>query len=143
MTSSKRTAGAYEAQENILHLWFPSRVDLIDEETVRAFFDEVIADWIYPCPKQPYLLVNFDNLHIRPNLAGAYAENIKRFQPMLLGTYRYNVPASFTGVAVALGNLQLAAPANIFPEERSAREAIRLARERAAAPARGRRLRAT
>jgi hypothetical protein len=49
---------------------------------------------------------------------------------MLRGTYRYGLPPTFTGVAVALGNLQLAAPANIFPDERSAREAIRLAKER-------------
>ena len=48
-----------------------------------------------------------------------------------LGTFRYDVPASFTGVTVALGNLRLATPANIFPDERSAREAIRLAKEHA------------
>ncbi len=129
MTNSKCTAGAYEADENILHLWFPQRVELHDEEKVRQFFDEVIDDWIKPCPKTPYLLVNFGNLHIRPNMAEAYSKNIARFQPMLLGTFRYNVPASFTGVAVALGNLKLATPANIYPDERAARDAIRAAKE--------------
>lgn len=143
MAILKFTAGKYEVNENILHLWFPRRVDLIDEKTVRVFFDEVIADWIGRCPTQPHLLVNFDNLHIRPNMAASYAENLKRFQPMLLGTYRYNVPASFTGVTVALGNLKLAAPANIFPDEHTAREAIRLAREGAAAPSRRRSSRAS
>lgn len=132
MTSTKVTAGMYEATENILHLWFPQRLELVDEDGVRAFFDEVIADWIEPCPRQPYLLVNFGHLHIRPQMAQAYARNIGRFQPMLLGTYRYGVPASFTGVAIALGNLQLSAPAHIFADERSAREAIRLEKERAA-----------
>ncbi|HXX68842.1 MAG TPA: hypothetical protein VEK07_16770 [Polyangiaceae bacterium] len=138
MTKIKTTAGAYEASENILHLWFPQRVELLDEEAVRLFFDEVIADWIAPCPPRPYLLVDFANLHIRPNMAEAYAKNIARFQPMLLGTYRYGVPASFTGVAIALGNLRLAARANIFPDERSARDAIRLAKERAAGAGDGR-----
>jgi hypothetical protein len=128
----KCTAGAYEPSENILHLWFPRRIELVDEEATRVFFDEVITDWIAPCPTRPYLLVNFENLHIRPNMAAAYAKNIFRFQSMLLGTYRYGVPASFTGVAVALGNLQLAAPAHIFPDERSAREAIRLVRAQSA-----------
>jgi hypothetical protein len=130
MTTVKLAAGEYESAENILHLWFPRRVELADEVAVRAFFDEVMADWIQPHPSKPYLLVNFSNLHLRANMAPAYAKNIARFQPMLRGTYRYGLPPTFTGVAVALGNLQLAAPANIFPDERSAREAIRVAKER-------------
>lgn len=130
MGNTKLTAGQYEAAENILHLWFPRRVELTTDEEVRGFFDEVIHDWVKPCPRRPYLLVNFGNLHIRPHLAEAYATNIGRFQGMLLGTYRYGVPASFTGVAVALGNLKLAAPANMFDDERSAREAIRVAKDR-------------
>jgi hypothetical protein len=128
MGTTKLTAGKYESAENILHLWFPLRVELADEEAIRAFFDEVVVDWIQPCPSRPYLLVNFGNLHIRANMADIYAKNIARFQSMLLGTYRYGMPPSFTGVAVALGNLQLAAPANIFPDEGSAREAIRAAK---------------
>jgi hypothetical protein len=130
MTTDKLMAGAYESAENILHLWFTRRIELVDEEAVRAFFDEVMVDWIQPCPTKPYLLVNFGNLHLRANMAKAYAKNIARFQPMVRGTYRYGLPPTFTGVAVALGNLQLAAPANIFPDERSAREAIRVAKER-------------
>ncbi len=130
MTPVKLTAGEYESAENILHLWFPSRIELAGEEAIRAFFDEVVADWIQPCPRKPYLLVNFSNLHIRANMAGVYAKNIARFQSMLLGTYRYGMPPSFTGVTVALGNLKLSAPANIFPDERSAREAIRQEKEK-------------
>jgi hypothetical protein len=131
MANKKHTAGEYEAGENILHLWYPHRTELATEADVQDFFDEVIEDWIKPCPKRPYALVNYANCHIRPNLAEAYSKNIRRFQTMLLGTYRYGVPASFTGVAVALGNLKLASPANIFADERTAREAIRLAKERA------------
>jgi hypothetical protein len=136
MTTVKLAAGEYESAENILHLWFPRRIELADEDVIRAFFEEVMADWIQPCPSKPYLLVNFGNLHIRANLAQVYAKNIARFQSMLLGTYRYGVPPSFTGVAVALGNLQLAAPANIFPDERGARKAIRVAKEKQSALAR-------
>jgi hypothetical protein len=62
-------------------------------------------------------------------MAAAYANNIRRFRTMILGTYRYNVPPDFTGVAVALGNMELAARANIFPDEASARDAIRRAKE--------------
>jgi hypothetical protein len=129
MTTDKLMAGEYESAENILHLWFTRRIELVDEEEVRAFFNEVMVDWIQPCASKPYLLVNFGNLHMRANMAEVYATSIAQFQSMLLGTYRYGVPPSFTGVAVALGNLQLAAPANIFPDERSAREAIRAAKE--------------
>jgi hypothetical protein len=130
MTTDKVAAGAYDSAENILHLWFPRRVELADEEAIRAFFDEVMTEWIQPRSIKPYLLVNFSNLHIRANMASVYATSIARFQAMLLGTYRYGVPPTFTGVAVVLGNLQLAAPANIFQDERSAREAIRAAKEK-------------
>jgi hypothetical protein len=138
MTTAKRMAGEYDPAENILHLWFPQRVDLADEVAIRAFFDEATADWIQPRKSKPYLLVNFGNLHIRANMADAYAKSIERFQSMLLGTYRYGMPPSFTGVAVALGNLQLAAPANIFADDRSAREAIRIAKQSALVHARDR-----
>jgi hypothetical protein len=132
MESVKLTAGEYETAENILHLWFPRRIELVDEQGIRAFFEHVTVEWIEPCPSKPYLLVNFSNLHIRPDKAEVYAKNIARFQSILLGTYRYGVPPSFTGVTVALGNLKLAAPANIFPDQRSARDAIRTAKEHAA-----------
>ena len=130
MTPVKITAGKYEAAENILHLWFPRHVELADEEAIRAFSDEVLVDWIQPCPTMPYLLVDFGNLEIGPNLAEVYAKNIGRFESMLLGTYRYGVHPSETGVVVALST-ERGARANIFPDERSAREAIWLAKEEA------------
>jgi hypothetical protein len=137
MTTVKLTAGEYESAENILHLWFPRRVELANEEAIAAFFDEVVVDWIQQCPSRPYLLVNFSNLHIRANMAKVYAKNIARFQSMLLGTYRYGVPPTFTGVTVALGNLQLGTPANIFDDERSARDAIRREKEKHGAAVHG------
>jgi hypothetical protein len=130
MTTVKLAAGEYDSAENILHLWFPHRVELADDEKICAFFDEVTADWIRPCPRPPYLLVDFTNLHIRANMAEAYAKRIARFQSLLLGTYRYGLPPTFTGVAVALGNLRLGVPANIFTDQRGAREAIRAAKEK-------------
>jgi hypothetical protein len=130
MTPVKITAGNYEAAENILHLWFPRHVELADEESSRAFADEVLSDWIRPCPTMPYLLVNFSNLEIRPNIAEVYAKNVGRFESMLLGTYRYGVHPSETGVLVALST-ERGARANIFPDERSAREAICVAKEEA------------
>ena len=128
----KLTAGEYEADENILHLWHPRGVELATEMAVDQFFDEVMEDRIRLSPKQPYLLVNYAKVHIRATMAEAYARNISRFQNLLLGSYRYAVPASFTGVAVAIGNLKLATPANIFDDERSARAAIRAAKQMSA-----------
>jgi hypothetical protein len=118
------TDGAYEPRENILHLWYPRRVELTDEAAIQAFFDEVLTHWIRPCPQKPYLLVNYANVTIATNMADAYAKSIQLMKPLVLGTFRYGVPPDFTGVAVALGNLRLSAPANIFPDESSAREAI-------------------
>jgi hypothetical protein len=132
---TKRIAGAYDPLQNILHLWFPRAVRLLDGESVSVFFDEVVRDWIALCPTKPYLLVNYANLHIAANLADEYARSIAGFQAMLLGTFRYDVAPNFTGVTVALGNLKLAAGANMFSDEAGAREAIRL---KAARLARGR-----
>jgi hypothetical protein len=126
--ATRQTDGLYESAENILHLWFPRHVALTDEQKVREFFDEVLVEWIERCPTRPYLLVNFSNLSIPSNMASAYAKSIVRFQPLVLGTFRYGVPPDFTGVAVAIGNMQLSTPANMFPDEASAREAIRRAR---------------
>jgi hypothetical protein len=55
MTTAKLAAGEYESAENILHLWFPRRIELADGQATRAFFEEVTVDWIQPCPSKPYL----------------------------------------------------------------------------------------
>jgi hypothetical protein len=130
--NSKRIAGRFESNQSILHLWFPAPIILRDVDTVTSFFDEVVSDWIDPTPGRFYLLVNYENLHIAGRVADCYAANIKRFQSKLLGTFRYGIPADFTGVAVSLGNLQLQAPANLFESEAAARAAIDAARPQSA-----------
>jgi hypothetical protein len=121
----KHTSGLYEPADNILHLWFTRRVELVEEPTVDAFFDEVYGDWIAPCPTKPYLLVNYANVFLHPKMTAAYVRNIGRFRASTKETFRYNVSPDFTGVTVALGNMELATRANIFPNEASARDAIR------------------
>ena len=123
-TTVKQVEGRFEATENVLHLWFPRVVRLTDAESVKAFFDEVVTDWIDPTPGRFYLLVNYQNLHIAAQAADDYAQSIRRFQHRLLGTFRYGVPADFTGVAVSLGNMRLKARANLFDDEAAARAAI-------------------
>jgi hypothetical protein len=81
-----------------------------------------------PCPTKPYLLIDYTNLYIAPNMADAYAKALASFQAMILGTFRFNVAADFTGVAVALGNLKLSSSPNIFSDEAAARQAIERAR---------------
>jgi len=123
----KQVAGQFDKEENILHLWFPAPVNLVDMASVTTFFDEVVSDWIDVTPGQFYLLVNYANLHIAAAVSSAYGESIKRFHDRLLGTFRYAVSQDFTGVAVSLGNMQLQAPANMFSSESVARAAIRQA----------------
>jgi hypothetical protein len=122
--NAKQIAGRFDPDRETLHLWFPAPVVLRDVESVTAFFDEVVADWIEPARGPFYLLVNYENLHIATHMADCYAANIERFQARLLGTFRYGMPADFTGVAVSLGHLKLEAPANLFADEASARAAI-------------------
>lgn len=128
----KLVAGQYEADGNVLHLWFPRPVHLQDPEGITAFFTEVVDDWIAGCPTKPFLLVNYANLHIRPDMSSAYADSVQAFAPMLRAIFRYGMTSDatghFTGVAVTLGNLRMKAPANIYRTEAAAREAIRKAR---------------
>lgn len=126
----KQVSGRFEDINNILHLWFPSPVLLRDPQSVTAFFDEVIEDWVATAPGCFYLLVDYKNLHIAAQVADSYAANIKRFQHRLLGTFRFGIPGDFTGVAVSLGNMKLQAPANLFSDEASARAAIEQIRAR-------------
>ena len=130
-SAPKQVDGRLEEANGILHLWFPSPVLLRDSQSVAAFFDEVIEDWIDKAVGNVYLLVNYENLHIAAQVADSYAANIKRFQPKLLGTFRYGIPGDFTGVAVSLGNLKLQAQANLFPDAATARVAIGQLRSRA------------
>jgi hypothetical protein len=100
-------------------------VQLCSEATVVEFFDEVERVWIRPCPTRPYLLVNYANVYLAATMAAVYAERIRRFRPLVIDTFRYGVAPDFTGVAVALGTMKVATKANIFPDEASARDAIR------------------
>ena len=96
-TKHKQVEGRFDANENVLHLWFPRTVRLTDAESVKVFFDEVVKDWIETAPGRFYLLVSYENLHIAAQVAADYAKNIQRFQHRLLGTFRYGVPGDFTG----------------------------------------------
>lgn len=120
----KRISGSYDPEQNVLHLWFPERIVLGDAATVAEFFREVTHDWIDRCPKPPYLLVNYENLHILPAATQDYAANIAGFQSKIIATFRYGVSADLTGVAVSMGNLMVSRPANVFLDEASARAAI-------------------
>ena len=124
----KQVAGRFETLENVLHLWFPQIVRLVDPASVQVFFDEVTRDWIEPTPGRFYLLVNYANLHIAAHVAADYARNIQRFQHRLLGTFRYGVPGDFTGVAVSVGNMQLKTRAHLYENEAAARAAIEAAK---------------
>lgn len=122
--------GSYDPDQNILHLWIPQRVVLTDAATVEEFFREVTHEWIDRCPSPPYVLVNFENLHILPAATQAYAASIASFQSKIVATFRYAVSADLTGVAVSMGNLTLSRPANVFATEAEARAAIAAFKQR-------------
>ena len=116
--------GIYEAADNILHLWNPQPVRLDSKEKVDTYFKEVEDAWVRSCPQKPFLLVSYGNLHIPPQMTEAYGNAVARLKPLIRGTYRYQMPADLTGVAVSLGNARVSSQANIFPDEKSARGAI-------------------
>jgi hypothetical protein len=119
------TRGVYEQDTNILHLWYPEPVILDTPAKIAAFFEHVIADFIQGLPQKPYLLVSFDHVRVPPTMTEAYADGIKKVKPLVIATYRYAMPANYTGVAVSLANARISSHANIFPDEAAARAAIR------------------
>ena len=126
------TRGRYEPDTNILHVWYEQLVELDTPAKIEAFFTHVENDFVRPCPKKPYLLVSYDRMKIPPTMTEAYGTAIAaHIKPFVIATYRYQMPANLTGVAVSLGNARIASNANIFPDEATARAAI----ERAATAA--------
>jgi hypothetical protein len=75
--------------------------------------------------------VDYANLAISAELTREYASQVRLYRPLVAGTFRYNLSADTEGVltkvAVLVANR---ADANIFPDEASARVAIRQARSR-------------
>jgi hypothetical protein len=128
MSEQPYVLGVYERENNILHTWHPNPIVLDDPFTIERFFREV-RRLIEACPEPPYNLVNYAGLSISPEMMGAYQAQLKTYRPMLRGVFRYGiaegVQGTLTGVTVRLANK---AEANIFPDEATAREAIRKAR---------------
>jgi hypothetical protein len=77
------------------------------------------------------LLVNWANVRLAPSMT--YAENIEPLRRLVLATFRYGVPQDLTGTAVSLGNMRLHTTANIYADERAARQAIAAAKAELAA----------
>jgi hypothetical protein len=131
MTVHDFSASKYERTENVLHLWFPLPIEVADGEAMQALCDEVLTKRISPCPTKPYLLANYSNLCIHPAMARGQVDFGRRIKENVLGIFRYGMPPDWTGIAVSIGSMRFAAKANIFPNEASAREAIRKAKEAA------------
>jgi hypothetical protein len=122
-------SGEYEPKDDILRLWHPQPVSLDAPAFVDEFFREVYA-LVRQCPRPPYLLVDYTNLQIAAELTQHYASRVREYRGQVAGVFRYNLNAGTEGVltrvTVLLANR---ADANIFPDEASAREAIRRARQ--------------
>jgi len=120
--------GNYEPEERVLHLRHTRPTTLADPKAVAEFFREV-SRLIRQCPQRPYLLVDYTNLDIAVEMTRKYADQVKAYRGTVEGVYRYNLSAGTEGVltkvTVLLANKS---EANIFPDEASARAAIRRAR---------------
>jgi hypothetical protein len=126
-------AGAYDAVERILKLWYPEPVHLKDDAAMKTMFDEAKREWFsryLSGDAKLALLIDLSNLHVSPTLVDAFAAELRPMLPRLLGVYRYNAPKDFTGVALSLGAVRAEErSAPLYPDEASARAAIRAARQ--------------
>lgn len=124
---TKYVFGRYDPQENILQLYHPNPMVLNSTSILTEFFKEVTY-WIKSCPTKPYLLVNYTNVDISVEMTNQYAEELKKYRPLVLGVVRYGISDSlsgrFTAMAVRMGNMRTAANSNIYPDEASARAAL-------------------
>ena len=80
------------------------------------------------CPRPPYLLVDYTNFAIAAAMTHVYASQVKAYRHLAAGVFRYNLSPDTEGVltkvAVLVANRT---DANVFPDEQSARDAIRKA----------------
>ncbi len=134
MNQTRYVIGRYEAEENILALWHPQPLVLNELNLIEEFFKEVNY-WLESCPTKPYLLVNYANVNIAVDMTPEYSRQIKAYRPMVLNVFRYNISddlqGSFTAMAIRMGNLKTSTSSNIYPDETSARQAIKQARQSA------------
>jgi len=120
--------GEYEPGSNVLRLWHPRRVTLNEPRLVEQFFQNVV-ELLKACPRPPYLLVDYTNFHIAAEMTQFYARQVKAYRHLTVGVFRYNLSPDTEGVLTKVAILVAnRAAANIFPDERSAREAIGKAR---------------
>lgn len=128
MQQTRYVVGRYDPEENILHLWHPNPTFLNTPEILKDFFNEVTF-WLRSCPTRPYLLVNYANVDITVDLTTEYSRQVKIYHPMVLGVFRYGISASlngsFTTMTVRMGNMKNSMASNLYPDETSARAAIR------------------
>jgi hypothetical protein len=119
--------GQHEPAANILRLWHAQPVRLDEPRLIEQFFEEVVA-LLKKCARPPYLLVDYTNFQIDAAMTEPYARAVKTYRHLAAGVFRYNLSPDTEGVltrvAVLVANR---ADANVFPDERSAREAIRKA----------------
>src|SRR5262245_24640365 len=120
--------GEYEPADNILRLWHPQPMTLNQPAIIEQFFAEVVA-LIRNCPTRPFLLMNYTHLQIAAEMTQSYAAQVKAYRHLSADVFRYNLSADTEGVLTKVAILVAnRTDANIFPDERSARDANRKAR---------------
>jgi hypothetical protein len=119
--------GEYEPASNVLRLWHPRPVTLNEPRLVEQFFEDVVG-LLKACPRPPHLLVDYRNFQIAAEMTQFYAKQVQAYRHLTVGVFRYNLSPDTEGVLTKVAILVAnRAAANIFPDERSAREAIRKA----------------
>jgi hypothetical protein len=116
--------GSYEPETNILRLRWLKPVVLDTPKMVDAVFQEVIENWVKPADYNPYVLIDYANMQIAPEMGEHYGKYVAFIKNHCLAIIRYNVPSATTRVAISGGNIKAGKSSNMFATEKEAREAV-------------------
>ena len=121
-------SGAYEAEDGVLRLWHPGRAVLDSAAQVKQYFEE-IGRLIASCPSPPWLLIDYANVEVRREVTQEYVEKARAYRPLVRDVHRFGVSEATEGVLTRVAILlATGVDANIFPDEASARAALRKVR---------------
>ena len=117
---------SYDRAENIVHMSFPTPVELTTHEQIAAHFERVITFWrSHARGKKSYFVVNFENVNINLNELEFYAAQTKRAHEICaIASVRYGGnPLQRT--VTRLAGMKIHRPSNLYETREEALAVVR------------------
>lgn len=117
---------SYDRAENIVHMSFPTPVELSTRLEIAEHFDRVIAFWrVHARGQKSYFVVNFDNVQINVDELDFYAEQTRRAHEVCaLTSVRYGGSAT-QRTLTRLAGIKIHRPSNLYGTRAEALAVVR------------------